>query len=458
MSIDEPPAILLRRCKERSGIRLTRDYLQSWKDQRTSPINDIAMAYTEIVADFLKTDISVSSEPVIPENHGQLPVDTFPPGHLRQGGGVVLQIQDTNDISHSALSQLDNLNTGQEWPRGKLRWILSDGTRQVQATEFQTITSLNLKTPFGSKVLIKSCQVRRGMLMLTAENVTLLGGGVPEIYGGNMIKELQTRLKARLNIAVQPNTPTPASRPLDTSSTVANTSNNGMSTSTSDNASYNIMSTNVNTRLAAELDDLNDMDMNQFDDIDMDDEFGYDDDMDEDSMNTPTISHNIPPAPTNDDSDDDFVTTQVSPVRSRLVHKAPVSLSKKVKVNPPEDIIPIKKEKTPVVETVHWIDPSTWLDDEEDKIEGVEVRQDGKTYVTFDALHRIIGQMEKNTFTGSLADTVIVQVKYMKMAAMRLSDFAGFYSIFIVGDPLGKNKGTIKVVIGNTVSYTSILL
>lgn len=152
MSIDEPPAILQRRCKERSGIRLTRDYLQSWIEKRTTPISDIEIAYNEIVADFLKTDISFSSEPVIPENYGQLAVDIFPPGHLRQGGGVVLQIQDTNDVSHSAFSQLDNLSIGQEWPRGKLRWTLSDGDRQLQATEFETISALNLKTPFGTKV------------------------------------------------------------------------------------------------------------------------------------------------------------------------------------------------------------------------------------------------------------------------------------------------------------------
>lgn len=292
------------------------------------------------------------------------------------------------------------------------------------------------------------------MLMLTAQNVTVLGGGVPEIYGGNMITELQCRLNARLGLTTQPVTPTLAPRPTTNTSAHSSTS-----TFVSTNANIDT-NTSTDTRLAAELSDLNDIDMDELDyDGDMD-QFDYDDDMDDDmdesnQINTgpPSVNQNIPNAPTNNDSDDDFVTTQPSPVRTRLIHKAPISLSKRTKVNLPEEIIPVKKEKKPVADTVHWVDPSTWLNDD-DEIEGVEVRADGKTYVTFDALHRIIGQMEQNTFTGSLADTVTVQAKYIKMSAMRLSEASGFYSIFDIGDPSGMNKGAVRTVIGNKVKYT----
>ncbi|KAI7867088.1 uncharacterized protein EV154DRAFT_147928 [Mucor mucedo] len=527
MSMDEPPAILLRRCKERSGIRLTREYLTAWNQRRSSSTPNIESAYTDIVADFLKTDISETSEPVIPEDYGRLAIDTFPPAHLRQGGGVVLQIQDTNDVSHSALSQLDNLSSGQTWPRGKLRWTLSDGHLQVQATEFQPIPFLNLTIPFGSKVLVKSCQVRRGMLMLTPDNVKWLGGGVPELYGGNMTTELQTRLKTRLGTLAQPNTPIPSTTPSNSftnsftanrNTTTTNYPTPSSRSSTNSTPFVNTMhSSHTNNNASAsefdefgdiDMDQFNDMDMSQFNDIDMDqfndidldDEFGYDEDMDE--VSEPTISQIIPPAPpastatvpSFDDSDDDFVSTQIIPVKSRLQPKSPVSLAKRPRINPPavrtnsaeargrtseepsvirapkervssaetftstmdQGSIPsIKKEKNPVEEEVHWVDPSAWMEEEEEeeeeKIEGVEVRSDGKTYVTFEALHRIIGQMEQNTFTGSLVDVVIVEARYRKIAAMRLSDASGFYSIFEIGDPLDeKSDKIIKIVIGNS--------
>lgn len=475
--MNEPPAILLRRCKERSGIRLTRDYLQTWHDRRSSVSSNIELAYNDILADFLKTDMALTSEPVIPADYGRLAIDTFPPAHLRQGGGVVLQIQDTNDVSHSALSQLDHLSNDQDWPRGKLRWTLSDGHVQIQATEYQTIPFLNLKIPFGSKLLVKSCQVSRGMLMLTPDNVKWLGGGVPELYGGNMITELQLRLKTRLGTASQPSTPIPSTT--TSTSFISNHQRNTSNIYPTNTTPLIQSSTHTNHALASELeglddldmDEFNDIDMNQFDDtdmnqfndIDLDDEFGYDEDMDHalNEVVPPTISQNIPPSTIMDDSDDDFVSTQVTPIRSRLLSKSPASLSKRPRIQIEEKIeekakdekLKIKQEKEPK-EIVHWVDPSAWMEEEEEEEEGVEIRSDGKTYVTFEALHRILGEMEQNSFKGSLADHVIVEARYKKMAAMRLSDSSGFYSIFEIGDPVDeKNQDKIiKIVIGNAVS------
>jgi hypothetical protein len=169
MSYTEMPIILLKWCKDRAGIRLKKEYLKSWYEKRTAPIVDTEAAYSELVSDFLNTDISLTSEPVVQEDFGQIPMDTFPMGHLRHGGGVVLQIQDTNDISNSTFSLLNNLTNstpvrqtyverseGEEatFSRGMLRWTLTDGTKQIQAMEMETLPELNIKTPFGCKVYV----------------------------------------------------------------------------------------------------------------------------------------------------------------------------------------------------------------------------------------------------------------------------------------------------------------
>lgn len=168
MNSSEPPAILIKWCKEKNGVRITKDYLKKWHQSRTSPSNNTETAYRHILNDFLNEDISDTSEPVIQDTFGDSDLETFPLGHLRQGGGVVLQIQDTIDISHSTLSLLKSIsnltlvrqtyrergeNEEVEFPRGILRWTLSDGHKQIQAMEMETIPTLNLKTPFGTKVI-----------------------------------------------------------------------------------------------------------------------------------------------------------------------------------------------------------------------------------------------------------------------------------------------------------------
>lgn len=169
----EPVAILLRDSKDRYGIRLKREYLQSWVQGSSAPINNNNrdLAVEELKSDFLAKDIQDTSIAIIPEQFGQSDVDTFPPEPYKQGRGVVLQIIDTEDISNSAFSLLNKLNNltpvrqvyierdddeDVDIPRGLLRWILSDGNKQVQAMEMETIPELNLKTPFGCKVNITS--------------------------------------------------------------------------------------------------------------------------------------------------------------------------------------------------------------------------------------------------------------------------------------------------------------
>ncbi|KAI8080890.1 hypothetical protein BDF21DRAFT_451829 [Thamnidium elegans] len=489
MSTEELPTILLRRCRERNCIRLKKEYLQSWKERRLSPISNIEAAYEELVSDFKKTDIATTSEPVIAQDNGQLP-DSFPPGQFHQG--VVLQIQDTWDISHSLFSQLNNLKDGIKIPRGMLRWTLSDGTSLIHARETENIQGLELMTPFGTKLLVKSCQVKHGMLQLSNKNTTLMGGNVADMCGDGMLAELQKRIKEQLDATTEPNSPMPT----DTNRVNINRANtnhantnhiNTNHTNTNHTNTNNIRSytntfnnTHTDPRLAAELNDLNNVDMSLFDDADMDqfedtvmgeamDEF--DDNLD---FNDNSITQTIPSAPPiNNDSDDDFVTTQPVPVRPRLSKKpvntasaprpttadtvsdlkrpgeaAESTFSKRLK-DETADTLLVKKEKA-IVDSIHWIDPSTWLDDDDDdEIDGVEVKPDGTTHVTFDALHRILGQMSTDSFTGSIADRITVHVKFIKMARMRFSKLTGFYALFDIGDPLEKNKETVRILIGN---------
>lgn len=169
MSVDNIPYILQRKCKDRDGIRITKEYLQTfWSQGQRRPTPDTEEAYNQLVQDFLNKDIALTSEPVIPENFGQNSIETFPQGHLRHGGGVVLQIQDTIDIRYSTLSLLNNLTNATpvrqiyvernkddevDFQRGMLRWTLSDGKNQIQAMEMETIPELSLTTPFGCKVI-----------------------------------------------------------------------------------------------------------------------------------------------------------------------------------------------------------------------------------------------------------------------------------------------------------------
>lgn len=345
------------------------------------------------------------------------------------------------------------------------------------------------------------------MLQLSNKNTTLLGGDVTDMYGGDMLAELQKRIKEQLDATTEPNSPMPT----DTNRTNINRANtNHTNTNRTNTTHTNTNHTNTNRtntnhsntnnihaytnpfnnthtdpRLAAELNDLNNVDMSQFDD-EFDDPYEdtvmgeamdeFDDDLD---FNDHSINQTIPSAsPLNNDSDDDFVTTQPVHVRPRLSKKpagesstqrpttanaasdlkrsrdaSETTSSKRLK-DESQDRLLIKKEKATVVDKIHWIDPSTWLnndDDDDEEIDGVEIKPDGTTHVTFEALHRILGEMGTDSFTGSIADRITVRARFIQMARMKFSKLTGFYALFDIGDPLKKNKGAVRILIGNKV-------
>ncbi|CAO3645897.1 unnamed protein product [Mucor hiemalis] len=464
--MDHAPTILLRWCKQREGIRIKREFLQIWNNQRPSPITDMEAAYTELKSNFLSKDLSECAEPVIPEEYGQEAYETFPPSQLRQGGGVVLQIQHTMDLSNSTFSLLNCIENGDNFPRGLLQWILTDGTRHIHAMEIETIPGLDLKTPFGCKLLVQNCKLKRGMLLFTKHNIKVLGGSVPALYGGNMLKELEIRFRAILGLSNEPVTPTPNRADPSTARGPTHTANeSSTSQSTYDrtnNMSYGTATTappstrtvhmidnsnqSLHPQLVDELNELNEMDLNQFDDMDME--------------MTESNGENIPFIPSDDD---DFVMTQAPPIPRTSTSTPRKKTTKTSEASPPravkrkkvtdtvdsmeidEEAPKVKKEKAPVVqEEVHWLSFS-----DEDEDEGVEVDERGRAHIAFDKLSEVLTAMDNNSYTGKIADVVVVKAKFLRLAKIKYSTLSGFYVIFDIASPTEEEGSVVKVVVSH---------
>ncbi|KAI8146121.1 hypothetical protein BJV82DRAFT_665922 [Fennellomyces sp. T-0311] len=219
--------------ESRNGIRPSQQYIDKWiREQPPRTVRDRDSMHSSILEHFLNQDLKDTSLPTIPASYGNEPLGSFPPGN-----GIVLQIVDTHDISNSTHALLNNLATvapvrqvyvrraaedDVQFPRGMLRWTLTDGFTEIIGLEYETISQLNLTTPFGCKLFIKPCEVRRGMMFLKPSNVKVLGGQVPSLFGGNMLAELERRFKARLGL--QP-IATPENETIPATSTIQPTPN-----------------------------------------------------------------------------------------------------------------------------------------------------------------------------------------------------------------------------------------
>jgi hypothetical protein len=80
-------------------------------------------------------------------------------------------------------------NCDKKWepsPKRMLLLELTDGYQTIQAMEYQSIPCLNINTLPGSKICLLGCiPCRRGMLLLTSENVKFLGGSVERLVEEN---------------------------------------------------------------------------------------------------------------------------------------------------------------------------------------------------------------------------------------------------------------------------------
>lgn len=310
------------------------------------------------------------------------------------------------------------------------------------------------------------------MLLLTKNSIKVLGGSVPELYGGDMVKELQTRFKLKLGMTDEvpvnssttnrPTAPTTSTMPnrsftnTNSSSTFNNNTSNNNNSNISSNFNSNgssstfLNSTAQSSRIIDELNVLDDIDMDQFDDEDVDM-------MDADHPNI-----NIPSIPSDDD---DFIATQPVP-------KPRVTLKKKQNTRPESDTAPptkrvrerepvestqtsdssipiVKKEKAPVVEEeVFWLNMSDMESDDE------KLDEKGRAHISFDVLFTTLTAMDNNTYTGNIADVVVVKAKFMRLAKIKYSTLSGFYVIFDIASPTEPHNDIVKVVISHTVIYT----
>jgi RecQ-mediated genome instability protein 1 len=101
-----------------------------------------------------------------------------------------------------------------QYPRGTLRFQLSDGQTVLEALEYRRINELNLATPSGFKVCqsstfmelilidfrqmqLKNVRIQRGMAFLEPTTVTLKGGQTEELVKNqefNFVNGLRRRM------------------------------------------------------------------------------------------------------------------------------------------------------------------------------------------------------------------------------------------------------------------------
>lgn len=72
---------------------------------------------------------------------------------------------------------------------------LTDGSQKIQATEYLPISQLHLDLIPGTKILIKGpVECRRGVILLRANNVELLGGEVGDLVQSNAPENVLARI------------------------------------------------------------------------------------------------------------------------------------------------------------------------------------------------------------------------------------------------------------------------
>lgn len=104
----------------------------------------------------------------------------------RQRDPRLVQVLSITDVGVSAYSLLEALR-GRESdpavkiPRGMLRIELCDGVDTLVGYEHTRIDGLSIDTPLGIKLLLRSPPVREGVLLLTPDNVDIIGGVIPEL-------------------------------------------------------------------------------------------------------------------------------------------------------------------------------------------------------------------------------------------------------------------------------------
>ncbi|KAF4556337.1 putative RecQ mediated genome instability protein [Elsinoe fawcettii] len=156
----------------------------------------------------------------LPENAGQATIK-----EQRLHYPVVVQILDIEDISRSRWSQIELLEQQERGEMTRGREIIrlnpdsEDGTTagmnpdeskgphkllvqdvngtKIYAFELSPITGLSLSTGIGAKILVRSATIARGMMLLEAGQVELLGGKV-SAWAEQWTKDRKENLRVRV--------------------------------------------------------------------------------------------------------------------------------------------------------------------------------------------------------------------------------------------------------------------
>lgn len=151
------------------GVHMKSEWLQqcfAFLESRDLPAEELHEAIYQQV---LHSDFGIAgSGDVLPEG-----VLQWQEGVLK--GPVVLQIDAMIDVSHNYEERTSPPN-GRAIPRGMFKLLLSDGQQQICGFEFNRINDLSNSSPQGMKVMVQNVQVECGILVLTSDNTSVLGG------------------------------------------------------------------------------------------------------------------------------------------------------------------------------------------------------------------------------------------------------------------------------------------
>ncbi len=76
-----------------------------------------------------------------------------------------------------------------------LKLSLTDGARRIFAMEMQICPQIHYNSPPGLKLLLKDVSIKRGMLLLKPNNITVLGGEVEDLIAADLKKKEMLRQK-----------------------------------------------------------------------------------------------------------------------------------------------------------------------------------------------------------------------------------------------------------------------
>lgn len=120
-------------------------------------------------------------------------VDISKPKHWQ-----LLKIRNANVLNNVLEKDNELTNT-----KRMLQLTLTDGVQEIDAIEYEYIPALNLNLPPGVKIrLTGPVTIRRGRIMLVANNIKIFGGEVEEIFVSNSVENVLSRA---LGFAENPN-------------------------------------------------------------------------------------------------------------------------------------------------------------------------------------------------------------------------------------------------------------